>query len=107
MLKSLSTLAGIAADDGCRQVMLLECTGRLPLRQNPIRPKKYGSCEPGSLGLDCRPSDVFQAIPAEVFHFKKFVDPQVGSFSPETALLYATEGGYLIGYQPTVNPHHA
>lgn len=92
MLKSLSTLAGIAADDGCRQVMLLECTGRLPLRQNPIRPKKYGSCEPGSLGLDCRPSDVFQAIPAEVFHLKELVDTKVRSLPPKAALLHTAEG---------------
>jgi hypothetical protein len=37
-------------------------------------------------------SHAFQAIPAEVFHFKELVDAQVGSLSPETALFHATKG---------------
>lgn len=41
-------------------------------------------------------SNAFQAIPAEVFNFKEFVDPKVRSLSPQTTLLHAAEGRDFI-----------
>jgi hypothetical protein len=107
VLKSLSTLTGIAADDGWRQVMLLECTGACRCGRTRFNPSSTAHVNRTPGAFECCLSDVFQAIPAEVFHFKEFVDPKVGSLSAETALLYTAEGGDLIGYQPAVDPHHA
>lgn len=105
--------------------MLSDFSGCLPLRQSQVLSAcAISSLVPANTGsrrnaihmnrihrppfvLDYFISNAFQAIPTEVLYLKEFVDPQVRSFSPETALLHTTEGCDLVRYQPAVDPDHA
>src|SRR5450830_1142493 len=57
--------------------------------------------------IDYRISGTFQSVPAEVFHLKELVDPQVRPLSSQSALLHPTEGSNLIRDQTAVDPDHA